>query len=340
MNIKNRMRDELRPFILKSFRNVCIKMHLVNPHFLPYREMDQTLSNDAIYDMLSSGKPCMIARYGSAELERIVEYMGVRDVKRSALRYILCQMPKFWWSKECLEGVNNLDRKCKYGQICLDDSYDVDILGSWCKNEKWLRDGGYLSKQVFYTSLIGLEPWWGQRPWSRFLKGKRVLVIHMFKDTIEEQYFNHRAELFPQNPELLPEFASLRVIKGLFFTDVIKQGLFTDWFDILEYFKNEMDKEPYDVVLLGCGSVGFNLAAYAKRTGHQAIHLGGALQLLFGIKGHRWENPEFGKISIGKKNAYVSDLFNSSWVYPHDYEISKLADLEHGCYIKSGDSKY
>lgn len=32
---------------------------------------------------------------------------------------------------------------------------------------------------------------------------------------------------------------------------------------------------------------GFNLASYAKRNVHQAIHMGGALQLLFGIKGKR-----------------------------------------------------
>lgn len=341
MNIENLMMDGIKPFILKGLRSLCIKLHLIDPHFFPNREMNQTLVNDAIYDLLASGKPCVVARYGSAELERIVEYIGMRDINRSVLRYIFCKMPKYWCSKEGMPGINfDIDRKCKYAQLCLDDSKEVDVLGSWCKDEKWLRDGGYLKDRVFYSSLIGLEPWWGQHPWSRCLKGKKVLVIHMFKDTIEEQYYNHRLELFPKNPDILPEFASLRIIKSLFFKDVINQGLFKDWFDILEYFKNEMDKEPYDIVLIGCGNVGFNLAAHAKRTGHQAIHLGGALQLLFGIKGHRWEDPEFGRVSIGRKNAYVSDLFNSSWVYPHGYEISKLADLEHGCYIKSGDSKY
>lgn len=46
-----------------------------------------------------------------------------------------------------------------------------------------------------------------------------------------------------------------------------------------------MDKVEYDVCLIGCGAYGFPLAAHAKRTGHKAIHLGGSLQLLFGIAG-------------------------------------------------------
>lgn len=46
-----------------------------------------------------------------------------------------------------------------------------------------------------------------------------------------------------------------------------------------------MDKIDYDICLIGCGAYGFPLAAHAKRKGKKAVHLGGALQLLFGIKG-------------------------------------------------------
>lgn len=54
-----------------------------------------------------------------------------------------------------------------------------------------------------------------------------------------------------------------------------------------------MDAVDYDIVLLGCGAYGFPLAAYAKRRGKQAIHMGGSLQLLFGIKGKRWEDQNY-----------------------------------------------
>ena len=49
--------------------------------------------------------------------------------------------------------------------------------------------------------------------------------------------------------------------------------------------KSQMDQTDYDIALIGCGAYGFPLAAHAKRMGKQAIHMGGSLQLLFGIRG-------------------------------------------------------
>jgi len=49
-----------------------------------------------------------------------------------------------------------------------------------------------------------LEPFYFASPWSAELKGKRVLVVHPFKDTIEAQYAK-RQQLW-ENPNVLPEF--------------------------------------------------------------------------------------------------------------------------------------
>ena len=344
---KRQFEDGFYHSLLKIVRKGAVRFHLAKSVSLPEREMDISLSNDVIYELLSSSAPCMIARYGSSELSHIVDYMGVRDEHHSIYKYIFYKMPQYWWKSEkgnviksLINNIGSVDERCHYAQLSLDDSKEVDILGSWCKEEEWLRRDGYLRKEIFYTGLIGLEPWWGKRPWSRFLKGKRVLVIHMFKETIEKQYYNHRTDLFPQNPDILPEFASLRIIKSYIWADAISKGIFKDWFDAFEHFKCEMDKEPYDIALIGCGNMGFNLAAYAKRTGHQAVHLGGALQLLFGIKGHRWETLEYGKVSLGRKNAYVDELYNESWCYPKKSEVASLASVEHGCYVQSVDSKF
>jgi hypothetical protein len=109
---------------------------------------------------------------------------------------------------------------------------------------------------------------------------------------------------------VLPEFASLRVVKAVQSLGGESNG-FNDWFEALEWMKNEMDKEPYDIALIGCGAYGFPLAAHAKRTGHKAVHLGGALQLLFGIKGKRWDN-----INYNPEYNYKDGLFNDFWIYP------------------------
>ena len=81
----------------------------------------------------------------------------------------------------------------------------------------------------------------------------------------------------------------------------------------------------FDIAIIGCGAYGFPLAVKLKKAGKQAIHLGGAAQLLFGIKGKRWESdPAF---------EYVQKFFNDSWVYPDEAERPQKAHIvEGGCY--------
>ena len=80
------------------------------------------------------------------------------------------------------------------------------------------------------------------------------------------------------------------------------------------------EKHDFDICLLGCGAYGFPLAAHVKRLGKKAVHIGGALQLLFGIKGRRWDR-EF------------SSIYNDAWVRPEENEKPRNANsVEGGCY--------
>ena len=57
--------------------------------------------------------------------------------------------------------------------------------------------------------------------------------------------------------------------------------------------------------------------------GKKAIHLGGATQILFGIKGKRWE----------ERSKYISSLMNEHWVRPSSNEqIKNMKKIEEGCY--------
>ena len=78
----------------------------------------------------------------------------------------------------------------------------------------------------------------------------------------------------------------------------------------------------YDVALLGCGAYGLPMAARIRRQGRSAIHLGGSLQLLFGVFGRRWERFERQR-----------SLLNDAWIRPlaDDRPVSYQA-VEDGCY--------
>ena len=80
------------------------------------------------------------------------------------------------------------------------------------------------------------------------------------------------------------------------------------------------------ICLIGAGAYGLPLAAHVKRMGKKGIHLGGTVQLLFGIKGKRWEN------NYHKVYDYTT-LFNEEWVRPNKLEVPQNAQsVEEACY--------
>jgi hypothetical protein len=123
----------------------------------------------------------------------------------------------------------------------------------------------------------------------------------------------------------LPEF-ELKTLKAVQTIAGEKDERFSTWFEALEYMFEETMKIDFDIAIIGCGAYGMPLAAKLKKTGKQAIHLGGETQLLFGIKGKWWEENYPSKIA---------SCFNEYWGYPADSEKPKNAGtVEMGCYWK------
>jgi hypothetical protein len=145
-----------------------------------------------------------------------------------------------------------------------------------------------------------------------------VLVIHPFDVSIQKQY-QIRTKLF-ENPDILPDFQLITIpavqsIAG-------NKTEFDNWFDALEHMHKEIDKVDFDVAIIGAGSYGLPLSAYIKAKGKIAIHMGGATQVLFGIKGKRWDN-----------HPVISRFYNEFWVRPEISELVPNADkVEGGCY--------
>ena len=97
---------------------------------------------------------------------------------------------------------------------------------------------------------------------------------------------------------------------------------FENWFQALEFMKDQILKKDFDIALIGCGAYGFPLAAHVKKIGKQAIHMGGSLQILFGIKGKRWDN-----------HPVISKFYNEHWVRPRAEDKPKKSHLvEDDCY--------
>ena len=291
-------------------------------------ENDPDMASDIIYNKLVGNDPCMIARFGSTELSLIVNWKGVKEEEHHYWSFIKGKSPKWWWDWRNIEAIKmysgffpiKMDLINRFSEMMILDMQIVDVLGSWRPEEVYFSKELEQSKKV---RLVYLAPFLNKNPWSRALEGKHVLVVHPFAEEITRQYYEHREQLF-EDKRVLPEFASLRVVKAVQSLGGEPNG-FKDWFEALEWMKKQMDSVSYDIALIGCGAYGFPLAAHAKRTGHKAVHIGGGLQLLFGIKGKRWENPS-------RKNE-ICKFFNEYWIRPDGINTPTIAHkIENGCY--------
>ncbi len=328
--------NELYIITLKVLKKIYSKIFGEYTCDILNKEENPNIASEIIIKYIDAEKPCMIARFGSTELMALVNYTGVNSAKHSLKSFVKGKQPEWWWNKNIMKQMQEWsgffpptpENLQKFGDLMMQDIKELDVLGSW------INDEGRFVNELANVKLVHLrllEPFWAKNPWTSYLKGKKVLIVHPFANDILYQYTNKRNKLFA-NPNILPEFASIRVIKAVQSLGGENNG-FKDWFEALQWMKDEINKEDYDICLIGCGAYGFPLAAHVKRQGKKAIHLGGALQLLFGIKGKRWENPNYGVKEWGIPYGSYTSIINKYWISPSKEGQPKNADkVEGGCY--------
>lgn len=248
--------------------------------------------NDAARLALQGGAPFLFARCGATEMRTVAAYYKnsaqFSDKVKTELRDLSGVFPP------------DDDIIRRFCETYLDAAHSADLLALWDVGAEREVIKGCQNTQ--FTALRALEPYYHETPWSAALAGKKVLVVHPFKETILAQY-EKREQLFP-GTDILPQFASLQVVQAV-------QGLagqatgYQDWFAALAAMQAQMDAADYEVAVIGAGAYGLPLAAHAKRTGHSAVQMSGATQLLFGIRGKRWDD-----------HPVISRLYNAAWVRP------------------------
>ena len=288
-------------------------------------EFDKTgeASSDFIYNMLNSKKPFLIARIGATEFKCVSAYVNERKGAKKYIDYIFNKTDSLEVNDDIINQANmwsGIFPKSRsiinqFSALTLNDFKDIDVIGLWLKEEYiFKKELSYMTK----IPLADIEPYYHKNPWSRALANKKVLVIHPFEESIISQY-SKRSGIF-YNQDILPGF-ELKTLKAVQ-TIAGQNSQFSDWFDALDYMKNKMNEIDYDIAIIGCGAYGLPLGVHAKKMGKQAIHLGGATQILFGIKGARWDD-----------HPIISKLYNENWIRPNPSETPKKKDkVEEGCY--------
>ena len=314
------MREKLRwtgYYLLNIWNYLTARLRLNSLSVYRYnrRKLNREETQDWIRDRIERGIPTMVARYGGNESHVTGEAIGMElGIKKGIRKKILLQINR----DAGLFPYGN-ETAYRFGMLMKESSTQLDLLAVWHTVMQDYLVNCVCPSDMLTTALADIEPYYCSHPWTSALAGKKVVVVHPFQKTIEEQY-GKREKLF-DDPEVLPEF-ELRTVKAVQTIAYSEDDRFWNWFDALDYMFSEVMKEDFDVAIIGCGAYGFPLAAKIRAAGKTAIHLGGATQLLFGIKGKRWD-----------ASRTVSALYNDYWVRPSVEDRPKQAQaVEDGCY--------
>lgn len=273
----------------------------------------------AIADALVSGKPFYVGRPGGTESE------GMRFFVEKRLASKKPTPPSYsTWFKEFVQrgpGVthfsdSDLDVFCQH---YLTATLEADILaygrfapGAVGIAQTVSKTGTVVTDFSHLEPLLALEN--NISPWTLALDGKKVLVIHPFGTSIREQYAR-RLEVTNLS-KILPEFDLGTLVPPLTFAGETSNA---PWRATFANLAEQAMAKNFDVAIIGAGGYGLPLARGIRQAGRQAIHLGGTTQLLFGIRGKRWDSdPEF------------SHFFDDTWVRPRPEETPRQKELVEG----------
>jgi len=280
-------------------------------------------ASELIKQKIESRIPFVVGRLG-IELNVLLNYKELELPKLVYCRkYITRQLYYNGWDKNnnlllCKNAgffPNEISQIEKFSKLMIQEIKHVDIWGCFYSAEKQFEQE--LSHTI-KIRLTDIDPFLHKNPWSESLSGKKVLVIHPFEKTIISQY--KKREFIFENKKILPNF-ELKTIKAVQ-SIANSNSEFKDWFEALNSMKIKIKNTDFDIAIIGCGAYSLPLATYIKSLGKSAIYLGGATQILFGIKGKRWE-----------EYPPVASLFNEYWVRPLPEETpAQSKEVEDGCY--------
>jgi hypothetical protein len=288
-----------------------------------------------IKQALDTKQPIVIGKIGTNELLLIYCYHLIsqgrmREFPPDILREI-----------EYGAGLYPIDKPTieTFIKVYLESLRSIDVFASW--NDRFIDFehalySSYISSKGVggIVELTALESFYTTREhwWQTLFNNKCILVISPFVDSIQKQLspgkrdkvwrgkwsgfwpddiafkfirFEHPWSLLSKEEQATPILVESRC-----FTDKLKR------------FEKEIDSAgDFDIALIGAGCYSLPLCAYIKNTKRRiAFHLGGGLQMMFGVYGERWN------ITSGIFKEYVND----EWIRPSGNEIPGEFKMQEG----------
>jgi hypothetical protein len=273
---------------------------------------------ECILEALRKEKGCLIGRHGTIELTTVL------SVGKEEMRFAHILERNAGIFPATTESVGRWILEYRGAAT------EADIMAAgWYKplalsELKYLDSVAPSAKRI---PLRSIEPYYVENSWIRALEGQRVVVVSSFTETMKKQVdvldkvWSSKADWgFLRSVDLsfVRSYYSPRLANGIC---EWPSGI-SSWEDAVGYLEAKVVESGAKIALLGCGGLAMPLALRLKAKGIVAIVMGGAIQVLFGIRGRRWES-----------HPVISGFYNETWTSPAVSEIpGRAEEIEGACY--------
>jgi hypothetical protein len=248
--------------------------------------------------LIKSKEPASIVRMGNVEMTAILQDKGIY---------------KQMFTNAGFYGDEEIYKKWK--NMYVQALYNCDVLLDVYTCPSFVIQGDIMTKLNLWKPTLP----YNENPifWIKMIEDidEPIGIISFFKADITRQV-GKMAKIWKNQKLKNKNFV---IVKA--FQSITGNQPHENWHRTYIEMQKRIDKHPHiRLWFVSCGCYGLPLCDYLKSKGSRAVYLGGMLQLLFGLKGKRWDNrPE------------VQALVNSHWRYPEERPENSTT-VEGGCY--------
>jgi hypothetical protein len=314
-----------------------------NPNLTQYLAARKTgtIAHDVLYQQikqaLDTSKPIVIGKIGTNELLLIYCYHLISQGRMKSYP------PDVLREIEYGAGLYPIDNETisTFIKMFLESLRSVDIFASW--NDRFIEFeealySNYIKPTINIVELTSLESFYTSREhwWQTLFAGKCILVISPFVESIKKQLASGQREKVWRGKwnGFWPDDIQFKFIRFehpwslLSKEEQLKPNLQSskNFADKLKRFEKEVNiAGDFDIALIGAGCYSLPLCSYIKNNKHRiSFHLGGGLQMMFGVYGARWNTT----------NGIFKEYVNDAWIRPSGDEIpAGFKNQECGAYF-------
>lgn len=295
--------------------------------------LPDSIVNETIKEHIQNRNPFSIGKVGQIEAETVTLYHNLSTEETETFGTVRKQYPPrirtqiyenagvFPNDRDGIGAFSRLYQHAMSSCDILSVSYPWLVQG-W--GEQICLSRGSKTNQLS-CRISATEPFFVNEPFTKEFADKKVTVISPFVDSFKKQLKNRKNIWGPLADNLLPATTQWRFIKSPLSAGIVPP-VDTDWVSMIQRLTQECfpeNREDWpDIVLSGFGPGGLCICQEAKERGRIGISMGGGLQILFGVRGKRWDS-----------NEKFQKFFNKHWVRPSRIESPKdHTKVEQGCY--------